>query len=140
MEEYEATLDNSESVDFSVLDPRLCRPRLNDLEPELSPEALQELDCLADEIEISRLKALGVLLSPTVHDGLDAPPVQLSTRMVRTWRDKEDQSSNPVWYRRSRYVAREYSWLDQHTDLFSPASTGTATKLIPLLVMAMRVT
>ena len=58
------------------------------LEPELSDEDLLQLDLLADELEISRLKSMGVLIPADTYAYGDEIPKKLTTRMVGTWRDK----------------------------------------------------
>ena len=105
-------------------------------EPELSDEALLALDILADKVELSRLKSLGVLLKTETLG--DVTPKRLTTRFVRTWRDKR-LSGKRVWLRRSRYVAREYAWLTpEREDLFSPASSSLTTRVLPTLYLKWR--
>ncbi|CAE7679056.1 RE2 [Symbiodinium sp. CCMP2592] len=123
-----------DQVGDSELLPALCRPRTSDLEPELSPEELEALDVIADGVEIARLEGMSVLLPETAvhskeYEGQE--PTKLTTRMVRTWREKQI-GDTPVWYRRSRYVAREYAWLSERHDLFSPASTALSNRLLPI--------
>ena len=36
----------------------------------------------------------------------------LSTWIVRTWREKLNGEGQPVWLGRSRFVAREFAWMD----------------------------
>ena len=104
-------------------------------EPELDPATLLQLDLLADELEISRLKAMGVLIPAESYDVAGQTPKKLTTRMVRTWRDKHLDGEH-VWLRRSRYVAREYAWLSpERQDLFSPASSVLTVRLLPCLFM-----
>jgi hypothetical protein len=78
--------------------------RINTFEPELDPAELLKLDLLADELEISRLKAMGVLISAESYDVAGQMPKKLTTRIVRTWRDKHLNGEH-VWLRRSPYVA-----------------------------------
>ncbi len=94
MEEYDDMLkDEGEDVEFPTSDidsniDKLCRP-FSKHEPELSSEELAELDMLADQVEISRLKSMGVLVQ-VEHLQL-APgqkPKHLSTKFVRTWMNK----------------------------------------------------
>ena len=56
-------------------------------EPQLSDEEMMELDSIADRVELTRLKGMGVLLDASCLD--DGNYKQLSTRFVRGWRDKE---------------------------------------------------
>ena len=104
-------------------------------EPELDPATLLQLDLLADELEISRLKAMGVLIPAESYDVAGQTPKKLTTRMVRTWRDKHLDGEH-VWLRRSRSVAREYAWLSpERQDLLSPASSVLTVRLLPCLFM-----
>ena len=115
------------SEDVESLIDNCCYP-FSQAEPELDGEALQELDALADHIEISRLVGLGVLISPeNVGDGAK----HLSTKFVRTWRCKTRHDVK-VWLRRARYVAREFTWMSpERQDLFSPASSSIITRILP---------
>ncbi len=107
---------------------QLRRPYTNN-EPSLTPEELSSLDALADQVEIDRLRDLGVLLPVSAVDGLEAK--KLTTRFVRTWRDKVI-SNERCWLRRLRYVAREFSWLSpDRQDFFSPASSAITNRLLP---------
>ena len=104
-------------------------------EPDLDASELLQLDLLADELEISRLKAMSVLIPAEDYDVAGQTPKKLTTRMVRTWRDKHLDGQH-VWLRRSRYVAREYAWLSpERQDLFSPASSVLTVRLLPCLFM-----
>ncbi len=56
-------------------------------EPQLADEVVMELDSIADRVELTRLKNMGV---PLDTSGLESGSYkQLSTRFVRAWRDKE---------------------------------------------------
>ena len=103
--------------------------RYSTQEPNLKDDELSQLDALADKVEILRLKGLGVLL-PTSR----MPPggvKKLTTRFVQTWRDKFIGDTR-YWLQRSRYVAREFSWLSpDRQDLFSPASSSITNRLLP---------
>ena len=137
------TLEELEDYDESFLDdqigdsellPELCFPRTSEIEPCLSPDELASLDEIADAVEIDRLKKMSVLLPEEAASGeqyAGQSPTKLTTRMVRTWREKT-VGNEPVWYRRSRYVAREYAWLDVRHDLFAPASTAVSNRLLPI--------
>ena len=135
MEDYDYEEYNDDQIgDAGDLDQRLCRPRDSDVEPECGEEEMRVLDSIADQVEITRLKSMSVLQDPTSMDLSQA--VHLTTKMVRTWRQKETGNPPvPVWYRRSRYVAREYAWLSERTDLFSPASSSLCNRLLPILFM-----
>ena len=136
LEDYEFGLDDDSYDDSNQeLDPRLCIPRCDDSEPWMSPEALAELDDIADQHELARLQRTQVLLPPETLEGSTQPVKHLSTKMVRTWREKEDPSSKPIWLRRSRYVAREFNWMSERSDCFSPASSAIANKLSPIIAL-----
>ena len=138
LEEYDATLLEDHSSD-QALRADLCLPRHNDLEPEVDAETLNQLDDIADQVEIERLCGMSVLLPERAAE-IEYPgqtATSLTTRMVRCWRAKE-LHGKPVWYRRSRYVAREFAWLSQRQDLFSPASTALCNRLLPSTMMIMQ--
>ena len=115
MEEYDYMLeDESECPNFGALGEdgeistadfeanidKLCKP-FSKHEPELTNDELAELDMLADQVEIGRLKSMGVLVQ--VEDLQLAPgqkPKELSTKFVRTWRDKVVKG-NRVWLRKN---------------------------------------
>ena len=102
-------------------------------EPEVSAEELMRLDAIVDGIEIERLKAMKVLEDlQSSHD--TSTMKTLSTRFVRTWRDKTF-GSRRVWLRRSRLVAREFAWLCERNDLFSPASNAIAGRLLQTMFL-----
>ena len=91
-------------------------------EPQLSIEELKRLDAVADGIEVKRLRGMNVLMDMDAYGDYENMK-SLSTRFVRTWRDKVF-GQRGVWLRRSRLVAREYSWLADRSDFFSPASNS----------------
>ena len=109
-------------------------------EPQLTDEQTVELDGIADKIEIQRLLGIGVLLDASCLDGTAYK--QLSTRFVRTWRDKEmvvDGKPTRVWVRKSRFVAREFSWLsDDKQSMFSPASSSISSRILPVIFLQHR--
>ena len=57
-------------------------------------EELQELDALADLVEITRLQQRGVLIPPEQVEGVDIKT--LSTKFVRSWRQKERRGARQV--------------------------------------------
>ena len=102
-------------------------------EPEVSAEELMRLDAIADGIEIERLKSMKVLEDlQSSHD--TSTMKTLSARLVRTWRDKTF-GSRRVWLRRSCLVAREFAWLCERNDLFSPASNAIAGRLLQTMFL-----
>ena len=138
LESYDWSLDDemergSDDVSDTALLKQLCFP-YSTAEPQLSDNDLQ-IDTIADHLEISRLRKMGVLLPTDGYDYKGQVPKRLTTRMVRAWRDKyiDDQR---VWLRRSRYVARDFARLSpDRPDLFSPASSVITTRLLPKLLM-----
>eukprot|EP00435_Cladocopium_sp_Y103_P033021 s4108_g8.t1 len=96
-------------------------------EPNVSAEELQRLDAIADIVEVQRLFGLEVLQ----EDNLPYETKSLSTRFV--------PSGNPIWLRRSRLVAREYTWLQPDREsLFSPATSNIASRILPVCFLSLR--
>ena len=140
LEEYDKTLEGYDLENYEVAD--LPSDGMKDLifpyapqEPELAIEEMSKLAIIADKIEVERLQDMGVLIS--MDDGNIEEMKSLSTRFVRTWRDKI-YDNNRVWLRRSRLVAREYSWLADGSDLFSPASNAISGRLLQLMFLRQR--
>ena len=79
-------------------------------EPELSADELLRLDTLADQLELQRLERLQVSQRP---DAVPPTSKVLSTRFVRTWREKRNSKGEAIWLRRSRFVAREFACLGE---------------------------
>ena len=122
-----ADISNQDSLLQSLIFP------FSDQEPNIHGLELAAIDKIAEEVEISRLKDLGVLLPPETLDG--QCPKRLSTRFVTTWRDKTINGCRK-WLRRARYVAREYAWLTpERQDLFSPASSNVTCRLLPSMFL-----
>ena len=134
MEDYDYDIADEQVIDEnfegdleSMLD-KLSRPYSKE-EPVMDYEELQELDALADLVEITRLRQQGVLIPPEQVEGEEIKT--LSTKFVRSWRQKERKGAK-CWLRRSRYVAREFAWLTpDREDLFSPASSAVVSRLLP---------
>ena len=105
-------------------------------EPSIEPGDLEELDAIGDAYEVDRLLGMGVL-RPADDDEIKSHRL-LSTKMVRSWRVKEREGQ--AWYlRRSRWVAREYTWLDPEKEVaFAPASSSLLLRLLPSYVMRKR--
>ena len=92
------------------------------------------LDSLADQLELQRLQKLQVLQSP---ETVPSNSKVLSTRFVRTWREKHDDKGNAIWLRRS--IAREFAWLEpERESLFSPASGSIISRILPTIFLEMR--
>ena len=63
----------------------------------------------------------------------------LSTRFVRTWREKVDKDGKQIWLRRSHFVAREFAWMEkERNSLFSPASSSIAARVLPAMFLDMK--
>ena len=100
-------------------------------EPSLSADEMMRLDPLADQLELQRLQKLHMLQSP---ESVPSNSKVLSTRFVRSWREKHDDKGNPIWLRRSRVVAREFAWLEpERESLFSPASGSIISRILPTI-------
>ena len=134
--QLEDEVDNDDDVSSTNADmiKQLCFP-YSQTEPRLSDEALMQIDILAGKLDISRLKDMGVLIPAGTFEFNGQVPKRLTTRMVRTWREKRIDGQR-VWFRRSRYVAREFARLPpEREDLFSPASSVLTVRLLPTLFM-----
>ena len=84
-----------------------------------------------------KLKCSGLQVLKT--DALPMDCKTLSTRFVRTWREKKNDKGEAIWLRRSRLVAREYTWLQPDREaLFSPAASSLACRILPVCFLAMR--
>ena len=106
LENYDAALEpeDNEALESSIDDAsmndmidRLCRP-YSSQEPDVTMDELSSLDALADQVEITRLKGLGVLLP--VSSLPEGEVKRLTTRFVRTWRDKvinDDRQAGSVF-------------------------------------------
>ena len=91
---------------------------------------------LAHQVELHRLPKLNVLQDPS---NIPADSKVLSTRFVRTWREKRSGDGSPIWLRRSRFVAREFAWLQpERESLLSPASGSIISRGLPTLFLQMR--
>jgi len=102
---HEDDPSSMEDANMAKIMEQLTFPH-SEKEPELSADELLRLDALADQLELQRLERLQVLQSPDV-----VPPTAkvLSTRFVRTWREKHNSKGEAIWLRRSRFVAREFA-------------------------------
>ena len=105
-------------------------------EPCLSETELLRLDTIADALELKRLSKMEVL---TDASSIPTDAKVLSTRFVRTWREKLGKDNKPIWLRRSRFVAREFAWMESERDsLFSPASSSIAARVLPAMYLDMK--
>ena len=55
-----------------------------------------------------------------------------TAKFVRTWRSKSD-GHGKYWLRISRLVAREYQFLEERNDVYSPSSSSSIVRLLPAL-------
>ena len=127
--------EGGDDVDFGNEDEERLWWPFSPEEPVLDPALMVELDAIADQLEVTRLQEMSVLvkeeeLSPDVELGGD-----LTARCVRTWR-KKNKGSEDFWYRRSRLVAREFNKLCVRDDLYSPASNHIVERLVPALCLS----
>ena len=56
-----------------------------------------------------------------------------TAKFVRTWRSKSD-GHGKYWLRISRLVAREYQFLEERNDVYSPSSSSSIVRLLPALL------
>ena len=50
-----------------------------------------------------------------------------------------NKDGQPIWLRRSRFVACEFTWMDSERDsLFSPASSSIVARLVPVMYLDMQ--
>ena len=102
-------------------------------EQPLQPD--EWVDKLADQVEISRLVEMKVLVEEKDFKG--EIHGKLTTKMVRDWRRKLyvcDGQSRERWMRRSRLVAREYA-IEKRDDCYSPATGAHTANLLPVLYL-----
>ena len=114
--------------------------------PNLSQEDLQmvERDSMQEEVHrLQEMKALEKVCFDTaggntenVRDvsGTEADYKWLTTKFVFDWRWCE-VSGTKQWVRRARLVAREYRTTDGRTDCFSPATSSSILKLLPVMAV-----
>ena len=105
---------------------------------EVSADELIKLDALADSVEMGRLVKMGVLASA---DDAPAGAKTLSTlyTLCAYVGEKMDSQGNAVWLRRSRFVAREFAWMQPDRDcLFSLASSSMVARLLPSMFLDLR--
>ena len=146
LEGYDYGLDDyyfSEEPDLADGPPdELWRP-FGPTEPELTEDELFRVDCAADDFEVRRLLEMNVLeaiTAPAAERAQQEGSRLLSTKFVRSWRIKMRKLDNgreeQQYLRRSRFVGREYAWLDKdRTELFAPASSSLLTRLLPSVFM-----
>ena len=58
---------------------------------------------------------------------------------MRTWCEKHNSKGEAIWLRRSRFVAREFAWLEPERErLFSPASGSIISRVLPTVFLERR--
>ena len=125
--------------------------------PQLAEEDLEIFDDAAAGKEVSRLTKMGVIEEVPMEQEENKEVVWLTTKLVFDWRFRESENvicENEItegqqevpheslkprrcWQRRARLVAREYN-NSKREDVFSPATSPSLTKLIPILALANR--
>ena len=111
--------------------------------PELSEEELRVLDREAMVTEIDRLKDMKAVDRVPLqelereeergencegNEERDVGTKWLTTKFVFDWRFRGNR-----WIRRARLVAREFKTQEHRTDTFSPATSASLVRLIPVL-------
>ena len=91
------------------------------------------LDYISAAFELDRLVKFGVLEELSWSDDLSNCRT-LSTKMVTSWRLRPAPSGEgDAYLRRSRFVARDFRWMNQMMDdeVFAPASSNVLVKVLP---------
>ena len=109
--------------------------------PNLSDEEIRDLDRKAMVTEIDRLIAMQAVQRTALSEiekeektGDEREEKEISgtkwltTKFVFDWRFRERK-----WIRRARLVAREFKSQEHRTDTFSPATSTSLVRLIPIL-------
>ena len=148
MDEYDHDLhmDDHDNVEAWIEEEKDSLP-VGEMPPELwsdfpvdryPPVPDPEIDRIADRVELSRLCNMGVLMEGNV-DGIDAKNNTLTSRFVYDWRVKERTLENGTvtkcWLRRSRLVAREYSFWEKRSDTYAPATSTHILNLLPMMYL-----
>ena len=105
-----------------------------DTQPE-TPEPW--IDRLADMVEFGRLCGMNVLEEVTAEQLTKEE--HLTTKFVYDWRledfTSKDGTSYKRWLRRSRLVAREFSFLERRSDTYSPATSTHIRNILPMIYL-----
>ena len=109
--------------------------------PNLSEEEIRDLDRKAMVTEIDRLIAMQAVQRTALSEIEKEEKTEgereekessgtkwLTTKFVFDWRFRERK-----WIRRARLVAREFKSQEHRTDTFSPATSASLVRLIPIL-------
>ena len=113
--------------------------------PELSDEKLKTKDREAMITEMERLSGMQALARKPLEelgwhkrdDGenereeIEQEPIKwLTTKFVFDWRFRSGS-----WKRRARLVAREFKGTEHRSDVFSPATSASLTRLVPVIAL-----
>ena len=113
--------------------------RNEDAGPEVTESQLQELDREAMLTEINRLTAMKALARKPLQE-LEREEERenqeensqgtkwLTAKFVFDWRFRNNR-----WTRRARLVARQFRGQEVRNDTFSPATSASLVRLIPIL-------
>eukprot|EP00435_Cladocopium_sp_Y103_P042173 s3100_g11.t1 len=91
------------------------------------------VDALADQVEVVRLKLMGVMIQEELYNG-DPVTSKLTTKNVHDWRLKPF-GTEKWWLRRSRLVAREFVFMERRTDTFSRATSTHVMNVLPMIFL-----
>ena len=106
-------------------------------EPNLTEQELKVLDDIADRVEIQRLCDMGVLLPASEASESSVVRKNLSTRFVRTWREKMIDNKLAGFIVAGSWHVSMLGCV-KRTDLFSPASNALGGRLLQTLCLRMR--
>ena len=95
--------------------------------PDMTEDELAKLDDEATKHEEERLMKMGVLERLDPDDPDEPGSYTLTTKMVVTWKNREEQGG---WFRRARLVARQYKWSVFTDDAFAPTSASVIVRLM----------
>ena len=128
--------EEHESGDSSI--PSELWRACSDGEPTMSVDELAQLVYISAALELDRLVKLGVLEELSWSDDLSNFRT-LSTKMVTSWRLKPAPSGEgDAYLRRSRFVARDFRWMNHMMDdeVFAPASSTVLVKVLPAILVS----
>ena len=133
MDDYDSELrldDHAGEVSLGEIPEELWSDCPIDRQPE-TPEPW--IDRLADMVELGRLCGMNVLEEVTAEQL--SKEEHLTTKFVCDWRLEGFTSKNgtscKTWLRRSRLVAREFSFLERSSDTYSPATSTHILNILP---------
>ena len=137
MEQQDDSADlwaDEDSLHFKDVPEDLWSDYNMERQPDEPPEWV---DMLANEVEISRLLEMEVLIKEELFQ--NEVRDSLTTKFVHDWRAKDytldDGSVTKRWLRRSRLVAREYAFMERRDDCFSPATSTHVMNLLPMVYL-----